>query len=612
TLWLVDAHSEAPVNALVFISCVWIGTVVELVVSSRFFGSLRDRTEWSDESRVGFLVDESGEKTFAPWLLLTPEARWINALFGVSAWAVVAAAMTIRVLDADLDYLAPLGFGVASLLVAVFTVGKQSEQNAGLWAQHGSPRSALGAAMIINGLVLSVVTTATALGGWMQVVTWAMIGIAAIETGRRIRFRAAGIFGLILIGLAIVRLGTLDFAVHMLYSADEAVLGLGYSEWTWQMLFVGAVCGAAAWRSRYKAEAGIAGCVGLWVLALSLVHSESSPASIGTAFVLIAMTGAWIHVFYPVAALSVNAFVLASIGAGVALLGQINQSDSMPVMEINVVSMVLVGLGWVGFAARPRAGFVSRWTSAGLAIGAGAVALWSIDAAYGTPLALLFGSIYCAALIGIGHRLLRWSVMEIAGILVWTVTLGWAAYQINTGQSTFDQAPVIGVDFGTTIILVGSAVWIGRRLPGLLLADDASESTAGTRMTIAGVSFGLAWTLLLAGTSIEGERIARSMFAEGAVRGAGVSIWWSIFAVGSIVVGFRSVAMIRWAGLGLLGAVAIKVLVFDTVVLNPAARIVAMMTVGLVIMGAGALYAKLASISGAESEVEEGSIDEGG
>ncbi len=46
----------------------------------------------------------------------------------------------------------------------------------------------------------------------------------------------------------------------------------------------------------------------------------------------------------------------------------------------------------------------------------------------------------------------------------------------------------------------------------------------------------------------------------------------------------------------LLGVVAIKVLLIDTVTLNQASRIVAAITVGLIIIAAGVLYAKLVEV----------------
>ncbi len=607
TLWLQDRCVDAPTSSLVFLSTVWLATVVELVVSARFITTMRDRTKWTNTSRAGFLLAEDGEKTFDPRALLSAEARWINSLFGVTAWAVAMAALTLREIHSDLDYLAPLGFAVASIVIAFFTLTKKRE-GGGLWVKHGSPRSALGAALGINGTLLGVATIATAMGGWMQVMAWAMVGLAAIETARRIRFRAAGIFGLAMFGLALGRLASFDFLDHVIDDPDGSVLSIGYSVWTWQMLFVGGACVAAAWRSRYKVEASITACLSMWVIGGSLIHPQSASETLGPALVLIAMVAAWSRVVFPIAAVLINAIVLASVGIGIAVLGQISVEHNHLVLDIQVISLVIAGLGWVGFALLPGSGFVLRFSSAAVAIGAWGIALWSLDAQLGTSEALLFESLYAAVLVLIGFKLTRWSVMEISGVLIGVLTLGWAAHQVVIGEPTFDQPPLIGTGFWATMILVSTSIWIVLRLRKLHKAKDAPRVLGSLRTTLVMVLLGLAWALLLASSSIEAERVARKVFAEGAVRGAAVSIWWSLFAVASLVLGFRLVAALRWAGLGLLGMVAIKVLVFDTRVLEPAARVVAAMTVGLVIIGAGILYAMM--IKSIEPKPENDTTDD--
>ncbi len=607
TIWLADMHGQAPTSSLVFASLVWLVTIVELVASSRFFGTIRDQTKWPETSQAGFLALESGERTFDLRSLWAPEARWINSLFGVTAWAVGASALTIRKFNPELDFVAPLGFGIASVVIGFLVLSKKRDgDNGGLWAQRASPRSALASALTVNAALLVVATVATALGGWVQIIAWATIGLAAIETASRIRFRAAGLFGFALLTIAVGRLILYDFGIHLQADASVMVLGIAMTAWSAQVAAVGAACAAAAWRSRYKVEGSVGACVALWLVGWSLVHVDTAVNSLGPALVVLAAIAGWVSVGVRIRGLRTNAFVLAGIGTGIALVGQFAISGYATIEpEINAISMVIMGVAWSGLAAMRGAAFGARWVCASLAVGAGVVAIGQTVESLGTPEALVLGVLYTAVVAALGIRLVRWALMEIAAVLLCVMVLGWAAYSMNLGSGVFDGSPIVHWGFVSAILGVAVAVGVGLGIPKLAAFDDAPESFLDTRRLLRKVAFGLGWALLLASTSIEAERGARAIFVDGAVRGAGVSIWWSLFAVGSVVAGFRMTPALRWAGLGLLGAVAFKVLAFDTQVLNLPARVVAAISVGLVIIGTGVIYARLAEKTGDENDGPE-------
>ncbi len=599
TLWLEAIYNQSPASSLVFVSLVWIATIAELAVSARFLSVIRERTRWPRDSRAGFLLSSSGEILFDPRSLFEPEARWINAAFGVTIWSVVAAAITLRAINPELDFLAPLGFMVASVLAAVVVIYWKREAGDNLVAVFSSPRSALAAALVVNGILLGVAGIATALGGWVQVTAWAMIGLAAIETARRIRFRAAGVFGFALLAVAAGRLLSYDWLTHMDTKPAIEALGLAFTDWSPQVLFVAAAAAVAAWRSRYTPERSIAASGSMWLVGASLVHADAAADSLGPAMLIIAGITGWVSAFVRVPALRTNAAVLGFFGLFITLLGQFTFDDTsrnLMTVDINAVSMIVAGLGWVALAAMPGNGYHSRTVFTTLAVICGGIAIASIadsPSPSAPEIALVCGSLYAAAILAIGLRLTRFSLVEIAGFPLWAVAIGWSVHQARLGEDALDGTPILSPGFLAVLLTTAAAIWSAMLLTKIRKPDDAPPSLDETRTKLASSSLALAWLLLFAGTSLESVRAASMGFEAESARGAALSIWWSVYAIASVALGLRKSAALRRTGLGLLGIVAAKVLLFDTVTLAPAARVVAAITVGLVIIAAGILYARL-------------------
>lgn len=601
SLWLASVYDEATASALVFVSCVWVLTVAELIASARFFGVIRDRADWPQGSRAGFVVSGSGEVVFDPAALFEPEARWINAAFGVTVWSVVSAALTIRAVRPELDYLAPLGFAVASVLAAVVALRLKRGDGTRLWSPDSSPRSALAAAMTVNAALLVVATIATALGGWVQVVAWAMVGLAAVETGRRLRFRAAGVFGFGMLTVALGRLFSIDLVTHLDSGAPWRFIGLAFTAWSPQVVMVAATWAAASWRSRYSPERAGAACVAMWLAAASLVHLDGSPDAIGPALLVLAAVVGWVTAVVPVGGLRINAVVLAGVGMVVALAGQERWLVGGDEAEWNWLAMAVGALAWSALAALPRMPFAGRAWLAGLAVASGCVALWSGAELTNDTAGLIGGALFAAALVAAGVRLYRWSLVELAAVPVGLVAIGWGAQQIDLGEAALVMTPVANTGFLVAMLATAAAMVGGVLLGRLRSAEDAPPGLATFRGNLRVNLFGLAWLVLLACSSLEAVRVARLQFAEGTGDGAALSIWWSLFAIASVVAGFRLSAILRWAGLGLLGVVAVKVLLFDTVTLSPVARVTAAIVVGLVIIAAGVLYARLVDRGGSDT-----------
>ncbi|MEM9167548.1 MAG: DUF2339 domain-containing protein [Planctomycetota bacterium] len=596
TLWITTVYDTAPAYALAFVSAVWLATVAELVVSARFFKALRDRTEWPENSVAGFVRGDNEEIMFNLRALFSPEARWLNSIFGVTAWSVVTTAIVVRQIDVGLDWLAPLSFGLASVTMAAVTLRLRRSAVIGLWARNPSPRSALAAALVFNAALLVVATVAMALGGWAQVAAWCAIGLAAIESGRRLRFRASDVFGFALLGVAAARLFTIDAAEHLLGEAVAQPLGLYITAWSGQVVYVALAAAAGAWRTRHDLLQRAAATVSLWLLAATLAHPEASPDALGPTWLCLAAAAVWLTTQVQIRPLRVSAYILAGLGMAVSLFGQIaieNTSPAKAMLSLNPSPMIVALLAWTALAAIPRLSFNGRWTCALLAITSGAIAIASLHETRGVLETLLLGAGYAGVVIALSQRLYRWSLAEIAGGLLLVLSAGWVTNRVSAGSNAIEGVAIGNLAFVLAFTTVVLWIFLAWRLSVQPAAKDAPDGLAAVRAQFQMVALGIAWLLLLAATSLDVLRGVGQLLEQRSAQGAALSIWWSLFAVATVALGFRLSAILRWAGLALLGVVAFKVLLLDTQTLTPPARIIAAISVGLVTIGAGVLYARL-------------------
>lgn len=79
------------------------------------------------------------------------------------------------------------------------------------------------------------------------------------------------------------------------------------------------------------------------------------------------------------------------------------------------------------------------------------------------------------------------------------------------------------------------------------------------------------------------------------IQQSALSVWLAIAAVGFVVHGFRrQLRALRWTGLALLGAVAIKVLVLDMANAGTIWRVIALLVTGLLLVATSAVYSRAA------------------
>lgn len=77
---------------------------------------------------------------------------------------------------------------------------------------------------------------------------------------------------------------------------------------------------------------------------------------------------------------------------------------------------------------------------------------------------------------------------------------------------------------------------------------------------------------------------------------AAVSIWWGLLGVGLIAGGFwRRLAPVRHTGLALLSVATAKAVFFDLASVSQEWRVVSFLTLGLLLLGVGVVYARLSA-----------------
>ncbi len=590
TAWLVDMHDRSIASALIFVVLAWLMTVTELAFSARFFTRLRDRIEWDNEAIAGIRIDADGNRSLNPAALLTRESRWINALFGATIWAVISAGATLRAHDPDLEFLSPLGFAAMGVGVGLVAMRVGRVRRISAEAGEASPLSLFLSAVAVNSALLLVATIATGLGGWLEVLAWLCVGVGAIETGRRLRFRAVGLFGGAMLAFAVARLFSFDLRNASADAPNLDILGVAVGAWGVQVLAAALAFGAAYWRSRYRPEQLVAGSIALWLVALCVVNAPSDHGRMGLYWALLGAGAMWAlranifgHLRF---VLRINAIAMLGLGTCIGVASQFTGSGGV----ISPTEVAVLLGAWLAFASLPCAGYVHRTIGAAVAVALVLLAMGRIGQEHSADRMLLWQTVAIGVVSLAGVRLWRWSLMELAGVLSMLFAFAWGLDELRHWDGVLTRVPIIGYGSITSFIILTTMLAVGLVISRIRVAADAIGDVRGFRIALRSALLCGSWLLALIVSTLEIVRLMHQWFDSSSAQGAGVSIWWSVFAVASVAMGFRIARGLRWAGLALLCIVAGKVLLLDTMTLAPTGRIIASITVGLIIIATGVLY----------------------
>jgi len=461
--------------------------------------------------------------------------------------------------------------------------------------------------------MLLVATIAIAFGGWIEVIAWLAVGLGAVETARRFRFRAVGIFGLALMAYALARLITYDFYLYHDNKPTLAIFSLAFTAWSAQILAAAGAFAVATWRTQYTAERSIAAPISLWLIAASMLHVQTDANALSTSALLLGAAGCWICVKFPIKTLRINAFVLAGIAMSILCMTQISSNGTGIEFDIRVIPMLIAALAWLSIAALPKATYTLRTISASLVVISGSIAIGRIEAAQGIPVTLLAQAGYLAVITILGKRFFAWSLPEIASVSAVTLIAGWCVYMLGINEEIMTLAPLSSVESFTPIAILASMFYAARTVATRPLPTDAPDDLdlVSSRRWLSNVLFGMFWFFTLVASSLEVTRATHLFFESDSALGAAISIWWSIYAVVSVSLGFKLPRQLRWAGLTLLCIVGAKVLFLDTMTLAQAPRIIASITVGLIIIATGVVYSRVVgNLSEPDSKPDSNPVSE--
>lgn len=603
SLWVWSIHEVSPTAALIFIAAVWLMTIGELIASARFFHWLRPNRLWPETATHGITRNET-ENTieFDLNALMRPEVRWLNSIFGVTAWTIVAAGFVVTQFAPEFDWLVPMALAAASILIIIACSPNRPRP----WVSAATPMSALTSAMALNAAALIALTIATGLVGPIQVVAWGLIGLAAVFLGHRIRFHAANLLGLGFIAIGAARLIALDLPDATGIADDPAipeiarVLGITITAWTWQMLLIAGTIVAAATLQRREQLRQLLDVAALAAVAMCVVGPNSAMVSVGAAWSALAIPAAWIATRYTRRGLCFAAPTLLAIGsftAGVAGLQDANTANNTPlVSQLGLAwsnwswTMLLVAACWIALGKRLSTNREQRSIAALLAILALSLAI--IGDATPMSTATLACALLYAAIAAIGTRIYGWRLIELAIGFAFANTLAWIGVVWNEGWPGVEGVPVLHRLFiagAITVATLAGGAWLLRR------TNRSYNDQPEAPLALAGAANAVAGLLTLIITSLEVMRITDWIVPdETAAQSAALSIWWSLFAVGTIALGIaRQARAVRWAGLILIAIAAGKVILIDLATLTAMWRIVGSAAVGMILLAAGIAYAWL-------------------
>jgi uncharacterized membrane protein len=200
----------------------------------------------------------------------------------------------------------------------------------------------------------------------------------------------------------------------------------------------------------------------------------------------------------------------------------------------------------------------------------------------------------------IGH--VQQSIVVLAVASVKWLVIDTFMQRLSGSWGSTPYLPVLNAMMVTGLLLAGSIVAIAFLAPPLgANSRNALDEDRKLNRRLRALAGGVALFIILWAGSFEIDRFFAASAASGAMalrdaRVAGqvaLSVFWSIFAVGSVVAGFRfRIAALRYAGLGLFGLTLMKVMLVDLADATTGYRILSCLAVGLLMVGTSVLYGK--------------------
>lgn len=585
------------------------------------------------------------------WMMATSEAVWAairrQSPMGNAIQSLMATAWYVLFGCAVLNTGGMFTFNLAGAFTAgvgVLAAAIAFQFGPGVEALRGRPQVAmdkLAVSLWAQGGALLVIGAGLHFADYGTTISWLIMALAAIEIGRHLPSTAVDIFGLVVGALGLLHLLT----VSAFRGAGRTALTLGeqdISQWGLLALAGIAALGAGACRLRsagsspWRAGPIVLASLGavLWLL---VVYVELTGTAIGSAWLagaaaltavaplamrlrcldiamgligcvalrlitvdLLAQRAndpqAWIAAT-PVlnAACLMGAVILAACGFLLWMgfrTGAAKRGDEQPVIAVGAFMALLLMLLLSFEVDRAVAIFehsrgeqaAERWgefqlTALWLTL------LWALAGAFAAASALWLRR---PGLFAVGG----WTSATFA--VVW-LTVDTGVYRIMHGVA--DVRVVFNTQFLVGLMIAAGLAVIARlagrwRRPGDPPArpDPAADLARGLPVLIACIGLWLG--------SLEIDRLfspeTSSLTDAAMARQTGLSIWWGVYGIALVAIGFIwRRAMSRYAGLGLLAATLLKVLVVDMSDVEYIYRVASFIGVGMLFVLTSIAYAKM-------------------
>ncbi|HZW07251.1 MAG TPA: DUF2339 domain-containing protein, partial [Phycisphaerales bacterium] len=584
--WAAFSVSTVPVIVILYALAVWTAIHVAHIAAAR-----------------GALIGDHDDHAPAR----TPGLRGAGPMlssFSVTGWATVLMVAGLRHVSPALDWLAPCGMTAATGALSVWLAGH-------LGVLRSRPRTGaerLGASLALQAgsALIGTVALATSSAGPAAALLWLCMGVGAIAAGRWARAVAACIYGNVLLVIGTARLVLWDSWQSSLFSPTVDVGGVLLSPWTaWAGLAAAAWVGAG-WilsigtaRDRRHPWGSVLAGIGVVVACAALVHADSDFSALTWAYIGLAVIVLAVHRVRPQLTLHMMSFALLTVVslkvAAVDVLGGRTPVDVTRFLGLPLTDSLFLCAGlaaawsFLALSARARIGTLASAAGRATACAIAAVVMLMLaplkqDVAVAT---LVWPWAAVAVLAASAARADRRLHLGAAGLLTaLCAAFAWLmAYVVTPGfvQWNLDAAPLAHPG------LLGSfAVAFACVAVAMLGMRQGTGALNGPAALIVG-----AFTLWLA-TSFEASRLAELLTGSATARGAVVSIWWGLLAVGLLYAGFRRATPgLRYTGLTLLGLAGAKVVLLDMADAPQLARVAGFVTLGLLMLGTAVGYARV-------------------
>ncbi|MEM7228984.1 MAG: DUF2339 domain-containing protein [Planctomycetota bacterium] len=588
TGWIFGSTTVGALAHLVFIVCVWSAVYIELVYSAA-------RRQLTDVEKT------TGEQFVDSWFTVRPLA----SAFTTTAWAIAMAIWAFRA-DGYAEGLWQIPAYFAAALTAV------TSPIAGLrFVLREFPKTdiqRLGSVFAVQ--IGALVITAVAMGfdGWTAVMAWTVLGLGAVIAGESMRSRALVVYGMIVQAIGGMNVLTLGWW-NVPAAGSNVIAGFSITRGT-VLLAVSALA---------------------WIVTGVLLRRSSTPAtvwrSIAHGVIGLGITMSFASLLTEDTTMLQSAWVIIALSATVMLIGTYLRSAGLQIYSLSVqclsISFMFLQMWWTETPVQMMAGLaLTQWTPPMLAITTvGLASAWIVSAIkqeQWRPVAVVIAAVaidvlFASVLHMRSHAesvMLFWLMLSVALFATHAIRPQLEFARIALFGSIAAIVPWIVAhppgswDAQTLMLALTPGLWYALLVTatqyGLAFAERRRLPGNEISKIIATVVVSFATILLFGSTSLEAARIAEDVFSAQSGQRAAVSIWWGIFALAMLVIGFaRHIAVLRHLGLGLLAFATIKAVVFDLADVAAGWRVASFLILGLFILGVGVAYARVMAIRNA-------------